>query len=417
MKITAAMLPALLGRSVAYQAVFTQLDGVNVQGAIFLSQALFLTQTPTAAKRGGWFWKEQQGAADSWEAETGMSPKQQVTARRQLTTLGVLEEKRCGVPAKTWYRVDVDRLAQVLAEALDDDESPAEPHGCPDSPNGRNSNRPTGETRSAQSERTDPTEGSFLTETTTEITPSLSEARESIFERAARQTDDGQPAASLNRKQPMTLDWQPDPATWQRACLERGLPADADHRLALLDFREHFAAQPARTATPADWTRRFARWVHENLQRQQAQPHATGGSHDRSSADRPRNDRAERAAVRQQLANPHDFSWADGLWGDDEPESGAQAGDPVTGGAGVHPAGGDLPEDVFECVPECGPAQAGAARTGGGAGAVAGNADPAGGRASNERAQAAGEYLAADDPGADLDAGADAGGFRYADDW
>ena len=81
MSITAAMLPALLGRPVAYQAVFTRLPGVTVQGAIFLSQALFLTNTPTAAKRDGWFWKEQQGEHDSWESETGMSAKQHVTAR------------------------------------------------------------------------------------------------------------------------------------------------------------------------------------------------------------------------------------------------------------------------------------------------------------------------------------------------
>lgn len=54
MSLTAAMLPALLGRPVAYQAVFTRLPGVTVQGAIFLSQALFLTNTPTASKRDGW---------------------------------------------------------------------------------------------------------------------------------------------------------------------------------------------------------------------------------------------------------------------------------------------------------------------------------------------------------------------------
>lgn len=99
--ISASMLPALLGRPVAYQPVFTRLPGVTVQGAIFLSQALFLCNTPTARRRDGWFWKEQAGDVDSWEAETGMSAKQQVTARRQLVAIGVLEEVRKGVPAKT----------------------------------------------------------------------------------------------------------------------------------------------------------------------------------------------------------------------------------------------------------------------------------------------------------------------------
>jgi hypothetical protein len=309
--ITSAMLPALLGRPVAYQAVFTRLPGVTVQGAIFLSQALFLSGTPTARRRDGWFWKEQAGAVDSWECETGMSAKQQMTARKQLTTLGVLEEVRKGVPAKTWYRVNVEALAQALAAALapaEVAESGANPHDCPVSPDGRIWNLPTGETRIAQPECTESPDGSFLTETTTEITPSLSGAGEretpaqpdptpppNLFDRAAELDDQGQPLGASDdhpaplahhreRLQPMALDWEPEPAAWQRACWERGLAPDADVHQALIDFREHFAAQPGRTATHADWTRRFARWVHENLQRQAAQP--SGGSAHAQRRDR-----------------------------------------------------------------------------------------------------------------------------------
>ncbi len=237
---------------------------------------------------------------------------------------------------------------------------------------------------------------------------------ESIFERAARQTDDGQPVETVNRRQPMTLDWQPESAAWDRACFDRGLAADVDHRQALIDFREHYAAEPARTATPADWTRRFARWVYENLQRQPARHNASGGSHDCPTADRSRDDRTEREAVRQQLANPNDTSWADGWWPEDDTATGADAG---AGQPGVHPAGGDFSEDLGERVPECGPAQPGPAGTGAGAGPVAGATDPANGRAGDEQFEASGEYLAADDPGAGLDAGAYPGGLRHADDW
>lgn len=110
-------------------------------------------------------------------------------------------------------------------------------------------------------------------------TPSLSGAGEpNVFERAAQQADNGQPLATTQRQQPMTLDWEPDLDVWQRACFDRGLPPDVDVHQALIDFREHFAAQPGRIATPADWTRRFARWVHENLKRQQAQAATTGGA-------------------------------------------------------------------------------------------------------------------------------------------
>ncbi|MGE4534682.1 DnaT-like ssDNA-binding domain-containing protein [Halomonas sp.] len=298
-EITAAMLPALLGRPVAYQAVFTRLPGVTVQGAIFLSQALFLTSTPTARAREGWFWKEQAGAVDSWEAETGMSAKQQMTARKQLVALGVLEEVRKGVPAKTWYRVDTDALAKHLGAALEAPKPACDARGCPDSPDGRIKNLPFGESRVAQPESTESPDGSFLTETTTESNPSLSDAdageAPSVFDRAADLDDQGEPlgadpvppgpplAEHRHRQQPMTLEWEPEPASWQRACWERGLAPDADVHHALIDFREHFAARPGRTETPADWTRRFARWVAENRQRQaarEAQPHATpGGAH------------------------------------------------------------------------------------------------------------------------------------------
>lgn len=288
MSLTAAMLPALLGRPVAYQAVFTRLPGVTVQGAIFLSQALFLTNTPTASKRDGWFWKEQQGYHDSWESETGMSAKQQVTARKQLTKIGVLEEVRKGVPAKTWYRVNSEALAAQLALALSDSVAEEQPEPPADT-----QNLPNGESENDQQENQESPEGSaqncpnvdFLQRLQQRVTPSLSDAGESqpnVFERAARQADDGEPAAddlTQPRKTAMHLEWEPEPETYQAACWQRGLAPDANVHSALLDFREHFAAQSARTNTQADWTRRFVRWVFENQQRQQTAVATAGGNH------------------------------------------------------------------------------------------------------------------------------------------
>ncbi|SJN14847.1 hypothetical protein CZ787_17195 [Halomonas citrativorans] len=282
------MLPALLGRPVAYQAVFTRLPGVTVQGAIFLSQALFLTNTPTASKRDGWFWKEQQGEHDSWESETGMSAKQQVTARKQLTQIGVLEEVRKGVPAKTWYRVNSEALAAQLALALSNEET----EKPPESP-ATAQNLPDGESENAQPENQESPEGSaqnrpngvFLQRLQQRVTPSLSGAGEpqsTVFERAAQQTDDGEPATdAAPRKTAMHLGWEPEPETYRVSCLQRGLSADANVHDALIDFREHFAARPQQTLTHADWTRRFARWVSENTKRQQAQQTnvATSGGH------------------------------------------------------------------------------------------------------------------------------------------
>jgi biotin operon repressor len=104
---------------------------------------------------------------------------------------------------------------------------------------------------------------------------------QNVFERAAQQADDGEPAAddlSQPRKTAMHLEWEPEPETYATACWQRGLAPDANVHDALLDFREHFAAQPARTATHADWTRRFVRWVAENAKRQQTALTNTGGN-------------------------------------------------------------------------------------------------------------------------------------------
>ncbi len=421
--ITAAMLPSLLGRPVAYQPVFTKLPGVNVQGAIFLSQALFLCNTPTAQRREGWFWKEQEGPHDSWESETGMSAKQQATARRQLVALGVLEEARKGMPAKTWYRVNCDRLAEALAQALSDDkkaEQASSPHGCPVSPDGRSKNLPTGETCFSQTASTESTNGSFLTETTTENTPSLSDAGASHHDRAKHLDDDGQPLGGMSRSFPMTYDWEPDASLFAAMAQRRGLPADAQPTPAeLADFTGHFA-ENGRPMTQSGWHGRLARWVYENRQRQiLAMPTqvSTGGiAH--AQHRQPDSSSDERRRVREALANPLDLSWADGWWPEGgspgEPTAGAGAG---AGSPDFYPAGSDLPEDILECVPECGHDDAGTPGAGAGGSKLASATDTQGGGTCHERPEARGQHLATGHSRTGLNAGADTGGLWNAGDW
>jgi hypothetical protein len=123
-----------------------------------------------------------------------------------------------------------------------------------------------------------------LDSTSMTLNPSLSDACEpapNVFERAAQQADDGEPAAddlTQPRKTAMTLEWEPEPETYATACWQRGLAPDASVHDALMDFREYFAAQPARTATHVDWTRRFVRWVAENAKRQHTALTTTGGN-------------------------------------------------------------------------------------------------------------------------------------------
>lgn len=122
-RVSPSVVQKILGRVVAYHASFTLLPGVSVPGAVFLSQAFYWSRNTKAEERGGWFYKNQRGS-DSWESETGLSPKQQANARKSLVEIGVLEETRKGVPAKMWYRINCERLLELLAEKFND-----EPHG------------------------------------------------------------------------------------------------------------------------------------------------------------------------------------------------------------------------------------------------------------------------------------------------
>jgi hypothetical protein len=127
-----------------------------------------------------------------------------------------------------------------------------------------------------------------------------------VFEQAAQQADDGEPAGAdpaTSRKTAMTLDWEPEPETYATACWSRGLAPDANVHAALIDFREYFAAQPNRTNTQADWTRRFVRWVSENAKRQQAALTATTGGN--AHANR-RNSTPKRRLTAQEARAAHE---------------------------------------------------------------------------------------------------------------
>lgn len=100
----------LLDRPIAFQRAFVRL-GVGITGALMLSQALYWTKRSSG--RDGWFYKTQ---AD-WEDETGMTRFEQETARKKLRDLGILEEKKQGIPCKTHYRVNLESLQTRLLES------------------------------------------------------------------------------------------------------------------------------------------------------------------------------------------------------------------------------------------------------------------------------------------------------------
>ncbi len=102
----------LLGqRCVAFHPRLVQLTG-RVTAGLLLSQALYWTRKLALSDpaRQGWFWKTR----EDWRNETGLSRWEQDGARRKLKELGLWQEKRVGMPAKIWYRIDLDALGQLL---------------------------------------------------------------------------------------------------------------------------------------------------------------------------------------------------------------------------------------------------------------------------------------------------------------
>jgi hypothetical protein len=80
-----------------------------------LSQSIYWTRHGRdIARTGGWFVK----TIEQWQHETGLSLKEQATARATLRVLSILEEQRLGVPAKLHFRLVVDRLGMVLSARL-----------------------------------------------------------------------------------------------------------------------------------------------------------------------------------------------------------------------------------------------------------------------------------------------------------
>lgn len=84
--------------------------GIGMTGVSLLSQAIYWTERTSDA--GGWFYKSQ----EEWEQETGLSRSAQELARKKLVAIGVLLEKKKGVPCRLHYMVDTDELFAILAD-------------------------------------------------------------------------------------------------------------------------------------------------------------------------------------------------------------------------------------------------------------------------------------------------------------
>ncbi|MEN3753840.1 hypothetical protein ABC733_17910 [Mangrovibacter sp. SLW1] len=104
----------LLDRPIAYNPAFAKLKAGKVKAgpvaAVFLSQMVYWHNR----MNGGWMYKTQADIT----SETALTRDEQETARKRLVALGVLDEDRRGVPATMHYRVNVERLEELLVETI-----------------------------------------------------------------------------------------------------------------------------------------------------------------------------------------------------------------------------------------------------------------------------------------------------------
>lgn len=84
----------------------------SITAAVMISYALQLSQA-LQKQNDGWFAK----TIKEWQEEAGLSRSEQETARARLLELGLLKERRQGMPARLEFKVNEDRV-YALVDAL-----------------------------------------------------------------------------------------------------------------------------------------------------------------------------------------------------------------------------------------------------------------------------------------------------------
>ena len=100
---------AVLSSPIAYYVTFAKIAG-SVAAGVMLSQLVYWTGKGNNPD--GWIWK----TATEMEEETGLTRREQETARRRLRERGFVEERLAGVPATLHYRVNLDAVMEAAAQ-------------------------------------------------------------------------------------------------------------------------------------------------------------------------------------------------------------------------------------------------------------------------------------------------------------
>ena len=102
------MVLQLLDRPIAFHRCFVPV-AESVAGAVWLSQLVYWSGR--GQDKAGWIYKTQQ----EWKEETGLGRSEQENVRKKLRNKMVLEEKEDGLPCRLFYRLNLDRLFELIS--------------------------------------------------------------------------------------------------------------------------------------------------------------------------------------------------------------------------------------------------------------------------------------------------------------
>ncbi|MGR9108953.1 MAG: antA/AntB antirepressor family protein [Gammaproteobacteria bacterium] len=96
------------GRITTIDMGFVAAEVGSASAAVFLAKAVeFQTLTLKAGRE---WWSV---TREKWTEETGLSGREQATARKKLRKAGLLLEERRGMPSRLWYRLDGEALQEL----------------------------------------------------------------------------------------------------------------------------------------------------------------------------------------------------------------------------------------------------------------------------------------------------------------
>ncbi|MFW6456695.1 MAG: hypothetical protein ACOC0A_00210 [Planctomycetota bacterium] len=97
----------LESKTVAFRGELGQINGCGVCEALFLSEVMYWA----GRSKDDWAYRTQ----EELQKDTLLSPKQQLRVREFWRDLGILHEDKRGIPARLYYRIDWERLAELFS--------------------------------------------------------------------------------------------------------------------------------------------------------------------------------------------------------------------------------------------------------------------------------------------------------------